>query len=128
MRRKTLATVVLIGLAAMPPVRLSAQPEIITITGASAFGPLTRPPVAFPHRVHTRLEGVSCASCHHRYEEGPPAIPPRGARFGCAACHAGKKTIRDAYHRLCIECHDAAKRRGGVTGPRICGDCHAWGK
>ncbi len=121
MRRKTLATVVLVGLAAMLPARLSAQPEIITITGASTFGPLTRPPVAFPHRVHTRLEGVNCASCHHRYGEGVPAV-------SCAAGHAGKKAMRDAYHRLCIECHDAAKRRGGVTGPRICGGCHAWGK
>lgn len=121
MKRKTLAAIVLTGIAALLPARLSAQPEIITITGARAFGTLTRPPVAFPHRAHTLMEGVSCATCHHRYGEGVPAL-------SCAACHAGKRAIRDAYHRLCIGCHDQAKSRGGVTGPRICGDCHAWRK
>ena len=101
MKRKTLAAIVLTGIAAL----LSAQPEIITITGARAFGPLSRPPVAFPYRAHTLIEGVSCA-----------------------ACHAGKKAIRDSYHRLCIGCHGQAKSRGGATGPRVCGDCHAWRK
>lgn len=121
MSRKPLAALILIGLAAALAGRLAAQPEIVTITDADTFGPLGRPAVRFPHHAHTGLEGVSCESCHHRFVEGPPAIK-------CAACHVGKKAIRDAYHRLCIDCHDAAKRRGGVTGPRVCGDCHAWGK
>jgi hypothetical protein len=99
---------------------LAAQPEIITITSAGAFGPLTRSAVQFPHGLHAAMPGASCASCHHHTGGAKSSIR-------CESCHAGKVEIRNAFHRLCIGCHDTAARQGKTAGPRTCGQCHSLG-
>jgi hypothetical protein len=100
----------------------------------------TRGLVLFDHKKHEGLTnpnpnavikaapGASCAGCHHTISAstGTPQL------WKCASCHRGpgdpkNPTGKDssniwaktAFHRLCIDCHDATKK-----GPVKCGDCH----
>jgi len=116
---------------------LSAQEQSITIANAKVFGRLTRTPVVFPHQAHMAQDGLDCLSCHHRYEKSAgkkanvldlATLAEGGGTVACASCHASKAGLQKAFHRLCIGCHDSAKRQGKVTGPRTCGECHRWEK
>ena len=126
------------ALIAAAPAILTAQAEIMTISNPKVFKTPTRPPVSFTHMSHMTKEGLDCLSCHHRYEKGSAqrgknvldmsALSEGNPAVACASCHAGKADLMKAFHRLCIGCHDATRRQGGVTGPRVCGECHVWGK
>lgn len=117
MRRKIMALAAALALSAAACGALGAQPRIVTITSARAFGPLSRPAVVFPHELHVSLDDMRCASCHHHTGGAASSIR-------CAGCHVGRLEIRNAFHRLCIGCHDGAQTRGEPTGPRTCGGCH----
>ena len=120
MRRRITALAAALAILAAGSGLLHAQPEFITITSARAFGTLSRPPVQFPHQLHVSLDGMRCASCHHHSGAGKSSIR-------CAGCHVGRLEIRNAFHRSCVGCHDAAQSRGVPTGPRTCGQCHPLG-
>ena len=120
MRRRITAIAATLAILAAGSGLLHAQPEFITITSARAFGTRSRPPVQFPHQLHVSLDGMRCASCHHHSGAGKSSIR-------CAGCHVGRLEIRNAFHRSCVGCHDAAQSRGGPTGPRTCGQCHPLG-
>lgn len=108
-------------------------PDVIILSKPGVFGSLSRTPVRFTHRNHMSLEGVSCLACHHDFKNGknvldPGRLTPGDPSTQCAACHSGPQALQKGFHQLCITCHDAEKRKGRVTGPRTCGECHAWQK
>ena len=117
---------------AAAPGLLPAEPAIITIENTKVFGSLGRAPVRFTHKGHMSIDGVSCLTCHHVIVKGRNVLDPKTLEQGapslrCAACHKKPADLEKVFHLQCISCHDAAKRQGKVTGPRACGECHAWG-
>lgn len=108
-------------------------PDVIVLKKPQVFGSLSRSPVRFTHKNHTALDGVSCLTCHHDITNGknvldPGRLTPGDPSTQCATCHVGARDLQKGFHQLCITCHDAEKKKGRVTGPRTCGECHAWQK
>jgi hypothetical protein len=73
---------------------------------------------ALASRFHGSAEAM-CAGCHHHSPTGER--PPR-----CAACHGGSAaptsdapSLKVAYHRQCLGCHQRLGIKAGCT------DCHA---
>ena len=127
-RVSVIATALLLALAA--PL-FADPPDVIIFKKADVFGSLSRAPVRFTHRDHASLEGVSCLTCHHDFKNGknvldPGRLTPGDPSTQCAACHTAPVALEKSFHQLCITCHEAEKRKGRVTGPRTCGECHAW--
>ncbi len=76
----------------------------------------------FDHPAHSEDYGLNCSDCHHTYAEGDSGEPE-----ACGTCHNpesedGSMLGRvDAFHKQCIECHEAS----GVTpGGSDCAECH----
>lgn len=120
-------------LLAVVPVVCADPPALITISDPKVFGSASRAPVRFTHKDHMSIDGVSCLTCHHVFKDGKNILDPRTIKEGdpslqCAACHVKPRDLEAAFHQLCITCHDTAKRQGKVTGPRTCGECHAWSR
>jgi hypothetical protein len=107
-------------LLAAAPLALAAQDAIMKLANPKVFGSPSRPPVRFTHAGHQWLEGVTCLSCHHSSEGGEDPV-----LAACASCHTTPRALQAAFHLSCITCHDAEKRKGRITGPRTCGECHA---
>jgi hypothetical protein len=108
-------------------------PDVIVLKKPQVFGSLSRSPVRFTHKDHAALDGVSCLTCHHDFKNGknildPGRLTPGDPSTQCATCHVGPRDLQMGFHQLCITCHDAEKKKGRVTGPRTCGECHAWQK
>lgn len=120
-------------LCVLSPVLACAQDAAGKIANTEVFGTPTRPAVRFTHVAHESLDGVTCLTCHHVFVKGKNVLDPSTLKAGdpslqCAACHTSAQKLEAAYHQLCVGCHDTAKKRFGVTGPRACGECHlrAW--
>jgi len=66
--------------------------------------------VTFPHAAH-QAKVADCKTCHHM-----------GVEAGkCASCHgvdAAAPKAKDAFHKLCKDCHKAQ------SGPTKCKECH----
>jgi Class III cytochrome C family len=108
-------------------------PAVIILKKPEVFGWLSRAPVRFTHADHMKLDGVSCLTCHHDFKNGkntldPGRLIPGDPSTQCASCHARPVALEQGFHQMCITCHDAEKKKGRVTGPRSCGECHAWQK
>ena len=113
-------TIALVAFALIASVGGLAADPVFTLADPKVFTRPSRPWVRFDHAGHQDLEGVSCTTCHHKFvnlEGGSPSPE-------CATCHGSPARLQNAFHELCITCHDAEKRRGHVTGPRTCGECH----
>ncbi len=96
----------------------------------AGFGELERPPVAFDHDKHTEaLES-----------EGWKALLEESQR-GCKACHEEEANgdfrftlkdtddetgngLMDAFHEVCIACHEKGIAKDLDAGPVTCGECH----
>ena len=86
-----------------------------------------RPAALFTHKPHVESEelGVnSCCQCHHMYQKSE-MLCSRIVGQECSDCHlkdkeAGKnkRSLRNAYHELCIDCHKEVDQR-----PLSCGEC-----
>lgn len=87
-----------------------------------------RDPAWFTHDAH--MEREECTACHHRYENGENVVEDDeldgGDAMRCATCHNSKASIGriQAFHRQCIRCHRAGKKKNEATGPVTCGTCH----
>jgi hypothetical protein len=98
-------------------------------------------PVLFDHRMHEAKyldvndRRISCAECHHEYEDGENVWTEEDNVKNCAAagCHDPFKTkddrqykLRIAYHKNCKECHRALRKAGkSKDAPYIkCYSCH----
>jgi hypothetical protein len=129
------ARAVLVGIAMlmMAGGAIAAQDATFTLADPAVFGTLSRPGVHFTHADHQNLDGVTCLTCHHVFVKGKNVLDPSTLKQGdpslrCATCHTKPADLERVFHLQCITCHDAQKRQGKVTGPRECGECHAWGK
>ena len=110
------------------PVFLSAQMESIVIDNP-AFKSKSRSSVKFSHGNHMAFEGVSCIDCHHRFENRKNVLDPSeltddNKSIYCSYCHSDASGLKNAYHRLCIRCHQSMIKKNKASGPRLCGECH----
>lgn len=124
MKKQALSIVILFGFFALtlfvvgqaladkqPP-----EPVVIKNEGAKL------PPVSFSHKSHVEKAKIDCATCHHKDKN--PKEPE-----GCGKCHpvAGPKDnapgAKDAYHKLCQNCHKDSSAKG-VKAPTACNECH----
>jgi hypothetical protein len=123
-------------------VNLDAQPDDISLDDNEVFTSRSRPAVAFPHLRHFDDAGIECSECHHRFkdgenivDEGELAEDAEGIK--CSSCHkseAGfrfkpdldptKRTLQQAYHRMCTGCHRQVSKDKKQSGPVTCGQCH----
>jgi hypothetical protein len=132
-RARGRAAVAALILCVLMPAVCADPPAVMEIATPGVFVSPARTPVRFTHADHQALDGVSCTTCHHVYKDGknvldPSTLTPGDPSLQCASCHAKPRDLENAYHELCITCHDAEKRKGGVSGPRTCGECHAWNR
>ncbi|MFW6415254.1 MAG: cytochrome c3 family protein [Thermodesulfobacteriota bacterium] len=87
-----------------------------------------RPAALFTHKPHIEsdaIKGNTCCSCHHMFQKNK-MLCSRIIGQECSDCHLkdieggeGKRSLRNAYHNLCIDCHQEAGE-----GPLACGECH----
>jgi c(7)-type cytochrome triheme protein len=120
----------------LAPALAMAQADTMTLNDTKVFKTPARAPVVFTHLTHMGLDGVDCTECHHRYEGG---LPPKGKNvldareleegnpdILCSSCHRTPAALQKAFHAQCIDCHEKLLAAGKPTGPRLCGECHAW--
>ena len=105
------------GLAALALIAIAASasadpPALILLSRTEVFGTLRRAPVSFTHDYHAG--NADCLTCHHN---GDPST-------ACEACHVTPKALQEAFHGLCITCHNRMKNTGPAGPPRLCGECH----
>jgi predicted CXXCH cytochrome family protein len=98
-----------------------AQPDKITIN--DKFPNQIKGPVTFDHKAHT--SATACTTCHHTWKKEASKTPPK-----CTDCHkageAGPKGLKNAFHKLCMDCHKKLQQEGKKAGPTFkCSDCHA---
>jgi c(7)-type cytochrome triheme protein len=103
---------------------LSAYSEDIEFSGEKLRGP-----VSFPHEVH--MESYECLDCHHDMEDGENILDEGDLEEDnpdilCSACHNAEAKIKtqEAFHRQCMDCHNAGSMAAEPTGPTLCGGCH----
>jgi len=87
-----------------------------------------RPAALFTHEPHVESETLgenSCCKCHHMFQKSE-MLCSRIIGQECSDCHLkekkgdkDKKSLRNAYHDLCIGCHTEVGQ-----GPLACGECH----
>jgi hypothetical protein len=97
------------------------RPDLVTIVATTPTGQLERPPVVFPHDLHTEAtkdKNQDCTICHAVREDGRLSL-----LFKRLEDPAGQ-SIEELYHGECIGCHADAAADGLKTGPEACGDCH----
>ena len=119
------------GLAVFTVTTAVAQEDVMKISHVDIFGSLSRAAVRFPHAAHMSVAKEGCLSCHHDMKDGENVLDlstlvPGSPAASCASCHAAPRELIKSFHLLCIGCHDTAKTELRVTGPRTCGECHAW--
>jgi c(7)-type cytochrome triheme protein len=109
---------------------LMAQSDKMTLDSSKGLSGKKRPPVTFPHNLHTE-KGLSCKDCHHLYEKGENVLDESKLVEGnkeiqCSACHGPKSrlNLEQAYHGQCIGCHKKPMKDQKKTPPRYCGGCH----
>ena len=122
-------------------VNLDAQPDDILLDDQAVFTNRSRPAVDFPHMQHIDAE-IECSDCHHRFKDGENVVDEGELEedaegIKCAACHKNesgfkfapdldptKRTLQQAYHRMCMSCHRQMKKENEKAGSVTCGGCH----
>jgi hypothetical protein len=98
-----------------------ARPDIVTIVAADSIEELERPPVQFPHDLHTEAlakQNKDCTTCHLTRDNG--RLSDLFERLG----KPGERVAKDVYHDNCIGCHNETASADLKTGPVSCGECH----
>jgi len=109
-----------------------AQADDYILAHEDIFGELRRPPVMFPHELHTdALEDDGCGACHHTQdEESGKLVYEEGEELICWECHGQQEDnqippLQRAYHGSCTICHrKLIKQNRPDSGPTTCGGCH----
>ena len=141
-RGRYLAVMVILGIASfLWAVNLDAQPDDISLDDNEVFTSRSRPAVEFPHMQHIDAE-IECSDCHHRFKGGENVVDEGELEedaegIKCSSCHkseAGfrfkpdldptKRTLQQAYHRMCMSCHRQQKKEKKKAGSVTCGGCH----
>ena len=95
-------------------------PAIIQMPLPAELSHAERPLVEFDHQKHVAgLAQEGCAACHPSRADGQLSF-----RLKLSAHFSDDDEWMEAYHDLCIGCHDNRRRAGKPTGPDDCGDCH----
>jgi hypothetical protein len=88
--------------------------------------------VKFDHAMHSKRQGVTCATCHH---PSKPQKPMKAAQENCGDCHTSvaaapmKTKLQAAFHDpmakkgICIDCH-VKENAAGKKAPTKCTECH----
>ena len=133
---------VILGIASfLWAANLDAQPDDISLDDNAVFTSRSRPAVEFPHMQHIDAE-IECSDCHHRFKGGENVVDEGELEedaegIKCSSCHkseAGfrfkpdldttKRTLQQAYHRMCMSCHRQVKKENKTAGSVTCGGCH----
>ncbi len=75
-------------------------------------------------------DGRTCASCHHEYDpQAKKIFYAKGKEGACVYCHLEQpvddvKSIRDASHLACVNCHRDLAAEKVEAGPVQCSGCH----
>jgi Class III cytochrome C family len=120
------------------PVKDSPEGRVdtILIDTSALSGRLDKPPVPFPHDLHTDAlakQKKDCFSCHLKearpLSASAPAAP--GVQPGERMSIKFKRfkdtiprEVRGIYHENCIGCHMSLAEKGKKFGPIVCGECH----
>jgi len=100
---------------------IQRRADLIEISNMRSFGPLERPPVVFPHDLHTmvlQLQGKDCSTCHLTKANGH--LSQKFLRLNGES----RDSVMATYHDNCIACHTELKDKGLAAGPVTCGGCH----
>lgn len=117
-----LSTVYSVGNPVPPKMLKVDKPEnLIAIAHTEIFGRLERPQVIFNHKKHEEaLKADGCSACHPEAEDGSVKFDfPKGVK------KKDKKSVMNAYHDECIDCHKKKSSENKKTGPVTCADCHS---
>lgn len=133
---------VILGIATfLWAVNLDAQPDDISLDDNEVFTSRSRPAVEFPHMQHIDAE-IECSDCHHRFKGGENVVDEgeleeEAEGVKCSSCHKSKagfrfkpdldptkRTLQQAYHRMCMSCHRQVKKENKTAGSVTCGGCH----
>lgn len=98
----------------------------------------SRMTVSFPHPAHSAL--YDCRTCHHKFDAKKQNVWTSADEVRCASCHeadvpvpgqkasgAKPKSLRSAYHAMCIGCHQADPKARQAAAPVMCNQCHDGG-
>ncbi|MDP2755186.1 MAG: cytochrome c3 family protein, partial [Nitrospirota bacterium] len=92
----------------------------ISIAHTEIFGKLERPQVIFDHKKHDEaFKKEGCKTCHPADE-----FDRLGFDFPKKVVKKDKKTVMNAYHDQCIDCHKKRSSENKKAGPVVCADCH----
>lgn len=88
-------------------------------------------PALFPHAKHQKMEGATCAECHHsKGADGKQAAYVDGQKIEqCVTCHNADmpnetlNSFKKAAHINCKDCHKT-KAAEGLAAPTKCAGCH----
>lgn len=79
--------------------------------------------VTFPHKAHSETLKITCVTCHHTTKEGQEAEK-------CSKCHGADPkapAVKDAFHKVCQDCHKTKNEKEGKKAPTKCTQCHIKG-
>ena len=110
---------------------------VVGVSTANGTGPAemvlktvdAKKPAFFPHEKHQKMEGNTCATCHHsKGADGMQAAYVEGQAIQkCVTCHNADmpneklNSFKNAAHARCKACHKANKDKGASTK---CTTCH----
>ncbi len=115
----TLVAAAAMASSTAPPLR-PIPPTTVVMEFPADLGPQQRPRVEFEHAVHTKaLEEEGCTACH-AFNEQNRLVPALKGTLG----FEDRSALIDAYHGVCIDCHEQRSTASGRGGPTMCGSCH----
>ncbi|MBU1170514.1 MAG: hypothetical protein KKD44_13205 [Proteobacteria bacterium] len=94
--------------------------DVIHIDSSNLSKKNERPPVRFPHDLHTDAlaeKNEGCAACHS------DMVKTRSFEF-IKGDKVGYDNRMNGYHDRCIGCHTSSIASGEMGGPVICSGCH----
>jgi hypothetical protein len=130
MRRQRITSIALFAIALMfcaspggsiedTDVQSTTRADLLTLDGNKPVGDLERPPVQFPHDLHSEAvakQDKDCVTCHLLRDDG--RLSPLFMRL------EGGEDTEKLYHEHCIGCHKDNVAVGVESGPVSCGECH----
>jgi len=97
-----------------------ADPALVVLELPPDLGAAERPAVLFDHARHTAALGMQhCTPCHSADHRGRP-LPRLAGTDDLEDIDAA----REAYHAVCLDCHERRLSDGERSGPVTCGECH----
>ena len=105
--------------------RRTANAATIVLASPDSLGSPERPPVGFPHDVHTAAmvstdgDTSGCGACHDR-DDKRRLLP----RFKLVGAVTSLEELGEQFHAGCLGCHEERLGAGLASGPVGCGECH----